>query len=234
MSDKEQLYFNFPVKMMQGVLLGNESKRNNFLSEVLYYHIQNHAYTLEDLNEYEETQAQLFKRSAEFWNVDLNGGEESKVQKAIDLHTTYSNAKVFVGLNKEIFWDFYKNEKTQFDWECLFAYLALKSIIGKKRYCKTDNALMFARMAGKEVKKDFEKMKGFGFTEYHRNKIITKLETDWHLKYYSRYTRGFYFGIDISLQELIFEAEARRETLKRQSLKNEKAEILKKWQNSRR
>ena len=87
----EQRFFNFPIMMLQGVLEGWKDKKE-FLRDVLYFHIQSHAYKLEDLNEYEETEAQRFKRSAEFWEVEMQGCVESRYQRGESLLCQYEDA----------------------------------------------------------------------------------------------------------------------------------------------
>lgn len=225
----EQRYFNFPIMIMQGVLEGWKDK-DEFLRDILYFHIENHAQKIEDLNEYEETEVQRFKRSAEFWGVEMSGDLRSRQERGAELLAAYEESKVFVGISTEVFWNYYKTLKTDLEWECLIAFLALKSILGNKSYCKSNNALLYARMSGNESSKDEHCL---SFTRFHRDKIIFKLETEWNLKYYSRYTKGFYFGIDVMLKDLIFHAENRRESFKAKELKNSKADILKSYQNSR-
>ena len=222
----EQRFFNFPIMMMQGVLEGWKEK-DEFLRDILYFHIENHAQKIEDLNEYEETEVQRFKRSAEFWGVKMSGNIERSYERGAELLEEFEKSKVFVGISTDVFWNFYQNEKTQFEWECLAAFLALKSILGNKTFCKTNNALLFARMSGNESVKDLHSLT---LSRFHRDKIILKLEIEWNLKYYSRYTKGFYFGIDTTLQDLIFFAEDRRESFKAKELKKSKAEILKSYQ----
>lgn len=219
-------FFNFPIQMMQGVLEGWKEK-DEFLRDILYFHIENHAQKIEDLNEYEETEEQRFKRSAEFWGVKMSGNIERSHERGAELLEEFEKSKVFVGISTEIFWNFYQNEKTQFEWECLVAFLALKSILGKKTFCKSNNALLYARMSGNESVTDLHSLT---LSRFHRDKIILKLEIEWNLKYYSRYTKGFYFGIDTTLQDLIFFAEDRRESFKAKELKKSKAEILKSYQ----
>lgn len=219
-------FFNFPIQMMQGVLEGWKEK-DEFLRDILYFHIENHAQKIEDLNEYEETEEQRFKRSAEFWGVKMSGNIERSYERGAELLEEFEKSKVFVGISTEIFWNFYQNEKTQFEWECLVAFLALKSILGKKTFCKSNNALLYARMSGNESVTDLHSLT---LSRFHRDKIILKLEIEWNLKYYSRYTKGFYFGIDTTLQDLIFFAEDRRESFKAKELKKSKDEILKSYQ----
>ena len=118
-------FFNFPIQMMQGVLEGWKDK-DEFLRDLLYYHIQSHAEKLEDLNEYEETEEQRFKRSAEFWGVKMSGNIERSYERGAELLEEFEKSKVFVGISTEIFWNFYQNEKTQFEWECLVAFFSVK------------------------------------------------------------------------------------------------------------
>ncbi|WP_080780242.1 hypothetical protein [Chryseobacterium phocaeense] len=214
-------YFNFPVHLMQNVLKANQKTKKDFLNDLLRYSIYRHAVLIEDLNEYEETDQERLKRSAGWLNVQL-GNPKYALDEGIRLYDKYRNAKVFTGFNTDIFWDFYKNEKTDYHWECLFAFLAFKSIIGKKRYVKTNNELLFTRMAGKETVKEYQALKGFNFTRYHLDKIKTELQLNWGLQYYSRYTKGFYAGFDIDLESLIYEAEKRKDSMKKALLKEEK------------
>lgn len=214
-------YFNFPIQMMQGVLEGWKDKKE-FLKDVLYLHIQNHAGRLEDLNEYEETEVQRFKRSAEFWGVEMQGCVESRCQRGESLLCEFEDAKVYVGISTDIFWSFYNENKTDFEWECLVAFLALKSILGKKTYCKTNNGLLYARMSGHDSLNDGS----ITLSRFHRDKIICELENNWGLKYYSRYTKGFYFGFDIGINDLVFEAEKRRKSTKEKLRNDEKKKAL--------
>ena len=207
--------------MMQGVLEDTES-RTDFLKDLLYYHIQCHAQKLEDLSEYAETSEQLFRRSAEYWNVTMEGSVSSRLQRAVSLIEDFGGAKVFVGISTDIFWSFYNENKTDFEWECLFAFLALKSIVGAKTYCKSNNGLLYARMSGHDSLNDGS----ITLSRFHRDKIICELENNWGLKYYSRYTKGFYFGFDIGINDLVFEAEKRRKSTKEKLRNDEKKKAL--------
>ena len=92
--------------------------------------------------------------------------------------------------------------------------------------------MLYTRMLGKETQDEYKALKnGLNFTRWHRDKIITELETNWGLKYYSRNLKGFYFGYDIELEKLIQIAESKRENFKREQLKQTKKEILKKIQD---
>lgn len=218
-------YFNFPVQLMQNVLKANQKIKQGFLTSLLHYAIYRHSLFIEDLNEYEETEQERFKRSAEWLNVSI-GNINSALCDGKELYSQYKKANVYTGLNTNIFWDFYKNEKTDYQWECLFAFLAFKSIIGKKQYVKTNNQMLYTRMAGKEKVKEYQALKGFNFSRYHLDKIKTELQINWGLQYYSRYTKGFYAGFDIDLESLIYEAEKRKDSMKINILKTDKKNAL--------
>lgn len=57
--------------------------------------------------------------------------------------------------------------------------------------------------------------------EYWFRKIKPELILNWGLKYYSRYTRGFYVSFKLSLEDLVFVAEKRRKSTKEKQLKKD-------------
>jgi hypothetical protein len=60
--------------------------------------------------------------------------------------------------------------------------------------------------------------------EYQTKKIKYQLSEYWNLITYSRYTRGFYVSFSLSLDELVYEAEKRRKSVKekqKRQLQNE-------------
>lgn len=64
--------------------------------------------------------------------------------------------------------------------------------------------------------------------EYRINKIKTALQKSWGLKYYSRYTRGFYFSFKLAIDILVLEAEKRRKNTWEKQNKHETSEAQKK------
>ena len=212
-------YFNFPIALAEGVLTGKK-KKDRFLTEVLYYHLYLHYLKLAKINAdddflelHEETELERFKRCAKYWDVNL-GNAELALNEAEFIYEQNHQEKPFTGLFLSVFWDYYKNEKTDFEWDVLMAFLSLKTIVGKKKFTKSDNEMLFARMFGFRTKKEYQKTKGVQFTRYYRDKIIKELENKWNLIYYSHYTKGFYFGFagDITLNELVFEVEKVRKS----------------------
>lgn len=241
-------YFNFPVKLIQGVLQSNQPRTLiDFLDEAFDYHMYRHLMKMPYLEvsekshqviDYDFNGEPIFKRDIEvykkvvsYYDTTVNNAIPCiKKGRKLILEALEKEYKVFVGINRDVWFDYYQNKKSEFEIQCLMAHLALKSILGKKKYAKTDNEMMFARMLGKETKADYRKLKkGLCITEYKRNKIIDELVANWGLKYYARYTRGFYFGYEeTTTDELAFIAEKRKAKNKATENKRKQNEAFKK------
>lgn len=147
----------------------------------------------------------------------------------------YSEKAPFVGIEHEMMFDFYENKKTEFEIVCLMAFLALRSIIGHKKYARTNFDLMFARMSGHNSTKEAEVLPNVlqpYQKEYRRNKVINALKKDWHLSYYSAIgIRGFYVSFDMSYSDLCKIAESKRPSSIMKAIKEDekkaKAKVLK-------
>lgn len=215
----DQIYFKFPIELLQGVIFGKKDKRT-FLNEALYYSIYAYSEELRDKNEYDETNIQRFNKAAKFLNVTL-GNQEKSFAMGESVYHDHSENRCIVNLNIDIFWQFYKEEKSDFDWHCLLAFLALKSIIGRKPYAKTNNTFLLSRMAGFSATNEDH---GIKITRYQLDKIKTELQLNWHIVYHGRNTRGFFVGIDIniSLEDLMFNSESKKISNREKDLREQK------------
>ncbi len=208
--------------------------KQKVLHDILYFALYSHSLKMDAEDLYSNSEFNKFKSAAKFYNVDLGGGDQTikyKLKQGKQLFDSIPTGNPKVGLNISIFWDYYKNEKSDFDIACLAAFLALKSILGTKPYCKTDNAYLWARMSGNSNSmKDFselsEGVKKYA-NEYQTVKIKNALIEGWKLITYSRYTRGFYVSFTLDLKTLIVEAETRRKTTKEKQYKQHEKEIVK-------
>lgn len=205
--------------MLQGVINGEKCKRD-FLNEVLYYTIYAYSEDLKDKNEYEETDIQRFIKASKSLGTTL-GNPEKSLEIGESLFYDYTANKCLVNLNKDIFWQYYKEDKTDLDWRFLAAFLAIKSIIGRKPYAKTNNAFLLSRMAGFSVTNENH---GIKITRYQLDKIKTELQLKWHIVYHGRNTRGFFVGIDsnISIEDLILNSESKKRSKLEKDLKERK------------
>ncbi len=211
-------YFNFPVTLLEDFLTNS----NKVLTHILYYALYQNSLKLEFGDELD-----MIKSSAKFYSVKL-GNVDDCLEIGEKLYDSFKDAPK-CGLNIDIFWDFYKNEKSEFEKVCLLGFLAIKSILGKKTYCKIDNKFWLSRMSGKSKSLDVSeldpKIQKYN-SEYQTKKIKNELKHNWGLKTYSRYTRGFYVSFQLQLEDLIYHAEKRRKSTKEKQSKLEEKAIL--------
>jgi len=146
------------------------------------------------------------------------------------LYNSFPKNSPMSGINKNVCFDFYMNHKSFDEIAVLLAFLAIKSIIGVKPYCKTINEYLIARMAGyasiEDVPHPLPEPLAQYITRRKLDKIKKELQLNWSVNIYSRYTRGFYVSIDnkFDLNQLVFEAEKRRKSTKEKQLKQRKDE----------
>ena len=198
-------YFNFPIKLLEGFLVND----NKILNNICDYSVYTHSLNLEYGDEVEK-----MKESGSYFGLTL-GDDERSLINGKKLYSKKLGNSLKVGLNISVWFDYYKNDKSDFDKVCLLGFLAIKSILQKKSYCKIDNKFWLARMDGKAKSSPFNELSEPLLkyaNEYQTRKIKHALRDYWGLVTYSRYTRGFYVSYKLTLNDLVFEAEKRRKS----------------------
>ena len=159
------------------------------------------------------------KASYDYYNITTNNINNS-ISNAKRLLKMDNRSNVMVGLNTDVFWQFYKNEKSEFDKVCLLAYLAIKSILGKKAYCKITNDFWYSRMSGHSHTIDgcFDspyllpiELRNY-CNDYQARKIKFILDQEWHVVNYGKQMRGFYVSMKLNHEQLITQAELKRKS----------------------
>ncbi|MBI2721963.1 MAG: hypothetical protein HYX39_07295 [Bacteroidetes bacterium] len=216
----EVKYFNFPIQLLDG-FLNNPQK---VLGDISDYALYAHCLKLQD-----GTETQRIIASAKFFAIKL-GNFNNTLNNGRTLYESIEERSPKVGINLSIFWDYYKNEKTEFDKVCLLAFLAIKSIVQNKTYCKVVNSYWLCRMAGYTHScKDLMLLPPEIFkysNEYQTKKIKKALQLSWGLKEYSHYTRGFYVSFKLTLDDLVFQVEKKKQATKEKELKQLKNEAI--------
>lgn len=208
---KDVKYFNFPIQLLDGFLI-NTTKCLNDISNYAVY---------DRSIELEGTQEAKFKSAGSFLGINF-GNIKQAMRNGQELHNSIDFKSPKVGITVSTWWEFYKNEKTEFEKICLIAFLALKSIAQKKAYCKVVNNYWFARMAGKTHSCEFEQLSDSikKYTnDYQARKIKRELIESWGLVTYSRNIRGFYVSFSMNLEDLVLQAEIRRKSTKQKQYK---------------
>ena len=220
MSTKEK-YFNFPVPLLQRFL---EDKRK-VLDDICDYAIYAHSLNLDD-----GTPEERIRESIDFFCVKIPCSEIDQIIKGKEIMKKFSvKNPPMVGINLNFFWDFYDNNKTDFEKVTLLGFLAVKSILQQKSYCKITNNFWLSRMDGKakcinEVYELSEPMKKYA-NIYQTRKIKSELERNWNLKTVAG--RGFNVSFKMSIDDLTYEVYKKRKKYLDQEIKKSKDEAKK-------
>lgn len=221
-SNNDERYFNFPIQLLKGFMIDEKEVLTNICDYAVYKKSL-------DLM-LGETEFENMKDSERYFGISLTSIDRS-LKNGISLYNNIPVNSPKVGLSTLMFFDFYKNDKSEFDKICLLGFLAIKSILGAKVYTKLDNKFWLSRMDGnpKSVNdySDLSKEVRVFANEYQTRKIKTALRDNWGLVTYSRYTRGFYVSYSLTLEQLMYEAEKRRKSTIEKQNKVQEKEALK-------
>jgi hypothetical protein len=215
----KEKYFNFPIQLLEDFMKNDTKTILNNISDYVFYE--------ESLTFSQGTNLEKMISCASKYGMTL-GNNQKAFDNGKQLYNSFDNNPPRAGIKLSIWWDFYKNDKTEFDKICLLCFLAIKSILGRqKSYCKITNKYLWARMDGKvksvdEIWELSDEVKKYA-NEYRTNKIKASLRNNWGLVTYAFHCRGFYVSYKLTLEALIMEAEKRREsTIERQYKDHEK------------
>lgn len=220
----KEKYFNFPIQLLEDFMKNDTKKILNNISDYVIYE--------DSLKLYQGSNLEKIISCASNYDIKL-GNNQKTLDNGEELYNSLPINSPRAGIKLSIWWDFYKNDKTEFDKICLLSFLAIKSILGRqKSYCKTTNYYLWSRMDGKvkavnEISDLSNEVKKYA-NEYQTKKIKTSLIHNWGLVTYSRYCRGFYVSYKLTLERLIMEAEKRRKSTKERQYKDHEKELIKK------
>lgn len=207
--DQSKRYFNFPIQLLNGYL--NDPKE--VLQKIADYAIYQKFKEIRK-EKPERTIAYNLKEVAKFFRITIGSGAENYIHRAENSIRSEPQRSPIAGIKTAMLFDFHDNPKTEFENVCLLAYLALKSILGSKPYCKVTNLYLLARMAGRttaydDISEVAHELQMYA-SRYHLDKVKKELVLNWGLKLYARHTRGFYASFTMQLDALILNAEKRR------------------------
>ena len=140
MEERNEKYFNFPIQLLENFLINTNEVLNNISQYSVYFYGHSYLSYTEGLD--------MFNESADFFNITFSD-KDFAYKRGEMLYESMPLNSPMVGLNLSIFWDFIKNEKTEFEKITLLGFLAIKSILQKKSYCKITNKFWLSRMDGK-------------------------------------------------------------------------------------
>ena len=189
-------------------------------------------FTLKAIEHY---QMHLALKSFGIKNVNIE--QTLAIGKQVEMEIPEKEPMPMLSVNLLI--DYLRDEKSEFEIAQLLAYMAIRSILGKKPYGRTNVKLVAARMFGYSSHKAIPaelnpaiKALMIKYTKrYQMGKLLLQLKLSWHVVTYSRNMRGLYVGIGISLVTLAMAGEKRKQKFKIEQLKKAEIEAQQKAQN---
>jgi len=212
-------FLNIPVPMMKDLY----ADRKKFFENVFDVGIYLYSKTLTGLEE------KRYRDASDFFGIKQKYIRDC-IANAKEILFGMPEKYPLTGIEIDMLWDYYKNEKNDFDIVCIGAFLGIKSILGKKPYDKTNKALIHARMFGYTSAKVFptqlnplqEKYK----IRWHMDKVLLELQTNWHLKILWNHNRGFYISFDLTFDEMALIIEKAKQLTKIQQIKELKIKAI--------
>lgn len=197
-------YINFPVGLLADFLTDTKDTLNNIVEYGVFAAMQ-------------EKFAGNEEKTFGFYNITLRKGGLKNGQQLYNQYTERPQPKT--GLCIDLFWDYYKNYKSDQEKVCLLAFLGLKSILGGSAYKKADKLFLFSRMSGKNeratsIENIAPELQPY-YSRWKFEQIIWELQTSWSLKYYADHTRGFYFSFALELEKLVESVEKNKATYRK-------------------
>lgn len=213
-------FLNFPITLLRA------EKFSPLLNSIFDVGI----YLCSISQSFKGSEERKYKQALDYLGIDQKN-TNNHISNAMYLLEQIPENSPYTGIEKEMLFDNYKNHKSEFDQMCLRAFLAIKSILGKKEYVKTNKALIFARMFGYSAIKDIpaeltplqEKYK----TRWWMDKVLLELQLNWYLKSLWNHNRGFYLSFDKSIKELAIIIEDDKYITKKRKLQEEKRKAIK-------
>jgi len=210
-------YFNFPVPLMQA-----SPNIKKFCNDVIDYCIYRHSLSLNGSN--------AIKDAAHYFGVTL-GNISKTARNGEQLYDSLPLNSAMTGINSNLLFEFYQEYKSDHEIAVLMAFLAIKSILGKKSYTRITTDFLLCRMAGFVSKKELTELPDYLKTYCKRrsmNNIKLDLQKSYGLKIYGRYTRGFFVSFKLTFEELIKEVEMKRKRYYEKQIKDQQSEAVKK------
>lgn len=183
----------------------------------------------------EDFKKELFdfaKSIATYSYLGITGNIENTIKRAKKIEKEIPDHSPMVMIKKDKVFEFRDENKTEFELMTFAVYLGIRSILGKKSYCKTTKDLILARAFGFRNKTELEKNKPELYLKYSKryqiDKLLNAVESEWNIHLYSsNKMRGIYVSNKnkISLEKLITIAEEKNKKNKIEQLKNKKKQI---------
>lgn len=214
-------YLTFPVLLLKGMFENPKTTVNN----VFYYC----GYAVANKTDYFDP-IEGIEAAGNFLGIEW-GNAKLTLKEGKRLFESMPDKSPITSIRKDILFDYYNNEKSEFEIACFLAFAALRSIMQAKPYSKTNKGLIHARMFGYRSVKEIpvHLMEGFEVkysTRRRMDRIIQELEFTWGLKMFSNHTRGLFVSFKMDHEALARICETQKMKYKEKVLKEKKKSAL--------
>ncbi|MFZ4401983.1 MAG: hypothetical protein ACOYO1_18280 [Bacteroidales bacterium] len=217
---KDIKYFTFPICLLNGAFDDIHTVTDNIID----YSIYKHSLKLDLGTEKNKMQAAL-----DFYEL-IPGNIKKMTDNGKMLNNSKSERTALTSINRDMVFDFYKNYKSEFDIACFCTFAAIKSILGKKEFCKTNKEFIISRAFSYNSISDVPEIKPILFKKYskryHIDLVLIELQTNWGLSLFSDHSRGFYLSFKLDIIELAKINIQSKKSTKFNELRNKKKEAL--------
>lgn len=166
----EKQFLNFPIQLLEGFMENPLVCLDNIFCYGVISLIKNRK-----LSSIEEIRRK--------WKYKISKEDEHNIlEKGKILYDKFKDENFpYTGIHFKTYLRYLKS-KTDQEYMCLLAFLALKSIIQTKPYQNTKNGFLYSRMVGSPRKTDNipEKIKYWMESRYRRDKVFLLLEQSFH------------------------------------------------------
>lgn len=204
MSKGNERYFNFPIELLEGFMSDSQRVLNDIIAYGIVKFMADNKCTIDEAESF----------------LGITIGDKQRTLDNGQFDHRHKKDKRFTGIEKGLLFDYRDHNKSDFDKAVLLAFLAIKSIVGNKRYYKlTKQQIWYNRMAGKKDNaKTLPKEIAKFCTRYNIGKIKVELFNSFKVSFYAYHTRGQYVSLKLSVEELAQVAESQKQSTKQRKM----------------
>ncbi len=205
------IFYNAPCELYQGFLDDDETFRS-VLERITDFQVYDRCRLKKYKLETEDIREIGLKELGITLNDPIYTWKQGKKLYAKYIENT-RNAPAFFSISHATYWHFREEDTTEWERAVLLAYLAIKSMVGKREMIKTNMLLICLRMEG------HTKSRGHSLSpatekftnRYWKDRLMRSLFERYGVTFYggtkAHKVRGFYCSTQLTMEQLIIKAE---------------------------
>lgn len=217
----DKVFLNFPVSLLKPAF----SSMRQVCDDIINYSCFKHSEILHG-----SPTKRMTDSAFNHYGIKL-GNVSKSFERGKMLYQTTPEKTAMTGISKSLLFEYYQNDKTDFEIALLLSFLAIKSILGKKSYCRITTDYLLCRMAGYTSKSEITELPAnlkIYLTRRKMDSLKIELRNSFGLKIYGRYTRGFFVSFELPIEQLIKEVEMKRKRYIEKTQRGEQSKAVKK------